>query len=145
MNTPKVAGKKFYYDVSGAPALEFALILPVFMLLLGGMLAYGMYIGASHGVAQLAADAARVSVAGLSAEERKTLAQSHIEKHASNYAFVDPTRISIDAAASPDDPSQFQVSVRYSTDDLPIWMLEGLVPLPEKTIVRTASIKSSGF
>ena len=59
---------------SGAAALEFAVVLPVFLAVMLGILAYGIYFGAVHSAAQLAADAARASVAGLSDDERAAIA-----------------------------------------------------------------------
>jgi Flp pilus assembly protein TadG len=52
----------------GASAVEFAIIAPVFILMIVGMLAYGIYFGAANSVQQIAADAARTSIAGLNAD-----------------------------------------------------------------------------
>ena len=45
----------------GTSAIEFALLAPLFILFLLGMVAYGIYFGASHSVQQIAADAARTA------------------------------------------------------------------------------------
>ena len=52
-------------DNSGVAAIEFAIVAPIFFLMVFGMLAYAIYFGVVHSVQQLAADAARVSVGGL--------------------------------------------------------------------------------
>ena len=65
----------FYSHERGASAVEFAIVGPVFVLLMMGMIAYGIYFGAVHSVQQLAADAARASVAGLDESERIWLAE----------------------------------------------------------------------
>src|SRR5689334_21418066 len=62
------------FDVSGVAAIEFAVVFPLFLLIILAIIGYGSYLGAAHSVAQLAADAARASVAGLSDTERASIA-----------------------------------------------------------------------
>ncbi|MBU1211418.1 MAG: pilus assembly protein [Alphaproteobacteria bacterium] len=130
---------------SGASAVEFAVIAPAFILMLVGMLCYGLYFSTSHGVAQLAADAARASVAGLSATERTQIATTHVRERAGDYMFIDATKVVVDAGPSQDDATQFKIAVRYDASALPIWVFSGLLPLPERNIVKVASIKTGGF
>lgn len=129
----------------GAAAVEFALVFPVALLFLCGLLAYGIYIGAAHSVQQLAADAARASVSGLSDAERTSIAAAHVAASSASYPFLRPNRISVSAHALSADPSQFEVRVAFDSSDLPIWALSGLVPLPGKTIARVAIIKRGGY
>jgi len=128
----------------GTTAVEFAIILPVFLILLMGILSYGIYFGAAHGVAQLAADAARVSVAGLTDTERASLAQQHVASHVEGFAFLDHSKVVTTAAASADDADQFTVAVRFDSSALPIWAFSGIVPLPSKVIERSSSIRRGG-
>jgi Flp pilus assembly protein TadG len=55
--------RRFDRAQSGASA-EFALIMPVFLAMLFGIVVFGAYLGVVHDVQQLAAEAARSSVAG---------------------------------------------------------------------------------
>ena len=87
----------FIRNTDGVAAIEFAIVLPVFLTLAMGIITYGLYFGAAHSTAQLAADAARASVAGLSDSERTLIAQQHIEINAKEYVLVDPTSISVEA------------------------------------------------
>ncbi len=130
---------------SGAAAVEFALVFPVALLFLCGLLAYGIYFGAAHSVQQLAADAARASVSGLSDAERTSIATAHVAASGASYPFLRSNRISVSAQALPSDSSQFEVRVAFDSTDLPIWALSGLVPLPDKTITRVAIIKRGGY
>ncbi len=136
---------RFRRDKSGASAVEFAVLAPVFLLLLIGMICYGLLFATSHGVAQLAADAARAAVAGLSDQERKDIAESHVRSRAKNYLLMQPEGIDVAAAADPEDANQFVVSIRYDSSGLPIWTFAGLLPLPDPIIERMASIKRGGF
>ena len=56
----------FGRDKKGAAAVEFALIAPLFFLLLLTLVAFGIYLTAAHSLQQLTADAARTAIAGLS-------------------------------------------------------------------------------
>ena len=138
-------GRRLQRSDSGAAAIEFAIVLSLFVALALGVLAYGIYLGAAHGVSQLAADAARASVAGLSDAERTSIAREHVEKNATDFLLLSPDRIVVEAAPSPKDANQFQVVVRYDAANLPIWFMSGILPLPSKTIIRSASIKRGGY
>jgi Flp pilus assembly protein TadG len=130
---------------SGASALEFAIVMPIFVVLLFGIIAYAIYFGAVHGAAQLAADAARASVAGLSDAERADIARQHVIKNVPAYSLFDPSKLEVTAEPLGEDARQFRVSVRYDASALPIWNFAPLFPLPDKTIVRAATIQRGGY
>lgn len=130
---------------SGAVAVEFAFVFPVALVFFCGLLAYGVYFGAAHSVQQLAADAARASVSGLSNAERASIAQAHVAVSGGRYPLLRSDRLSVTAHALAGDASQFEVRVFFNSEDLPIWALSGLVPLPQKTIERVSIIKRGGY
>jgi Flp pilus assembly protein TadG len=131
-------------DKSGASAIEMALVFPLFLIVLLGIVAYGIYFGAAHSVQQLAADAARASVAGLNSQERVTLTETYIANNASKYALLDPDNISITAAPSSSNANDFVVTVSYDASQLPIWNLASFVPLPAQRIERVSVIRRGG-
>jgi Flp pilus assembly protein TadG len=137
----RLAGR-FGGDGGGASAVEFAIIAPVFILMIVGMLAYGIYFGAANSVQQIAADAARTSIAGLNATERDTLVTAFIESNAGQYVFIDSADVDFAIGDDADDPSQYRVTVTYDASSLPIWALP--VPLPGKTISFTSTIRLGG-
>ncbi|MCB1385330.1 MAG: pilus assembly protein [Nitratireductor sp.] len=134
-----------WLDRSGASAVEFAIIAPLFLLMMFGMIAYGIYFGAAHSVQQLAADAARASVAGLSTAERASLARAFLEANSGDYALLDAKHLSIETAASASDPNQFTVSLTYDAVNLPIWEMYPPIPLPDKIIARSSTIRLGGI
>lgn len=138
-------GRRLARDQTGASAIEFAIVAPVLMLFLLGMVAFGLYIGAAHSVAQLAADAARASIAGLTDAERIAIARQQALGTAANYPLISPAQVTVEAAPDAADTTQFVVVVRYDASNLPIWAFSGILPLPDKTIVRTATIKRGGY
>lgn len=121
------------------------MLAPLFILLLLGMVAYGIYFGASHSIQQIAADAARTALSGLDQQERQSLVDGFIHDNAGGYPFVDPTGLTVSAADSNADATQFVVSVRYDARGLPIWNLLHGLPLPDMVIARRSTIRIGGL
>lgn len=132
-------------DVRGTSAVEFAILTPVFLLMLTGMLAYGIYFGAAHSLQQLAADAARTSIAGLNQLERNRLVQQFLDGHAESYMLIARNRLSFSIGDKPGDLTQYLVTLRYDAKDLPIWNLYPPLPLPSRFIVTTSTIRHGGL
>lgn len=141
---PKVC-TGWFRDEKGASAVEFALVMPVFLLLVLGALAYGIYFGAAHSIQQLAADAARVSVAGLNSDERCALVRDYIERNASAYVLIDSEQLTFTAAPSASDPNQFLVEVAYDATALPVWNIYPPIPMPGRTIRYVSTIRNGGY
>ncbi|MET3580113.1 Flp pilus assembly protein TadG [Mesorhizobium robiniae] len=134
-----------FRDQSGTSAIEFALLSPIFILLLLGMVAYGIYFGASNSVQQIAADAARTAIAGLNETERQALVTSFVNNNAGGYPFVDSGKLTYQAKDSTADGNQFVVSVQYDARNLPIWNLFPALPMPGTTISRNSTIRVGGI
>lgn len=132
-------------DTSGTAAIEFAILTPVYLLLLTGMLAYGIYFGAAHSLQQLAADAARTAISGINEAERNALVSDFITRNAGQYMLIDKQRLVSKVSDSPLDPNQYRVELRYDASDLPIWNLYPPLPLPSSQIVYGATIRQGGI
>ena len=144
-STRHSAHKRWASDRRASSAVEFALISPLFILLLFGMVAYGIYLGASHSVQQIAADAARAAVAGLDAGERQAIVSRYIDAHGSGYPLVDPTKLSIVATDDPAGDGEFTVALSYDASALPVWDLLPALPLPGRTIVKRSVVRIGGM
>jgi len=130
---------------TGASAVEFALVLPVFLMLVFGIVMFGAYLAMVHDVQQLAAEAARTSVAGLNETERKSLATSYVTQNAASYPLIVPAHLSVNAATSGSDPNVFIVTVNYDASNTFIYSLPSFVPAPPPVIVRSAAIPRGGY
>ena len=97
----------------GASAVEFAMLLPVFLSLVFGIVVFGSYLAVVHGLQQLAAEAARSSVAGMSSTERSSIATSYVSANIGTYPLISPNNVSVSAAVSGTDPNVFVVTVSY--------------------------------
>lgn len=138
---------RVYASRSGVAAIEFAIVAPVLLLILIGIIVYGLYFGTVHAVQQLAADSARASVAGLTDSERVQLASRHALLGAGNFFLLDRSRLKVEANADADDVSgsTFVVTLTYDASNLPIYTFGKLVALPPPMISRSASIRRGGF
>jgi Flp pilus assembly protein TadG len=129
----------------GASAVEFALILPAFLAIVFGIVMFGAYLAVVHGVQQLAAEAARSSVAGLSEGERSRLANDYVTDNAGAYILIDPSHLTVDAATSASDANVFTVTVRYDASGMFIYSLPSFVPSPPSIVERAAAIPRGGY
>lgn len=128
----------------GAAAVEFAILAPVFILVLMTLIAYGIYLSVAHSVQQIAADAARTAVAGITESEREQLVDTFVTNSTLNDTFLKRDKLKVTVAADPTNSNQFTVSVEYDAEDLPIWNLYSFA-LPDKTIKRFATIRMGGI
>ncbi len=65
-------------DCHGATAVEFAFIAPIMLTLVFGIVAYGSIISVNNGLQQLAGEAAKASLAGLTDPDRTQLAKAFV-------------------------------------------------------------------
>lgn len=128
----------------GAAALEFAIVAPLFFLTIFTMIGYGIYLSASHAIQQIAADAARTAVAGLSQTERKSLANTFIQSATLDYAFLNKDKLTVDVEDDLSNLNQFTVTIAYDSSELPIWKLFSFA-LPDEQIKRYATIRLGGI
>jgi Flp pilus assembly protein TadG len=128
----------------GASAVEFAMLLPVFLTMVFGIVVFGSYLAVVHGVQQLAAEAARSSIAGMSDSERSSIATSYVSANVGTYPLITASNVSVNAATSTTDPNVFVVTVSYNASGMFIYSLP-FVPSPPSTIVRSAAIPYGGF
>lgn len=135
----RVSGWK---DERGSAAVEFALVGPLLILLLIGMIVYGGWFWLAQSVQSLASEAARASIAGLDGAERTQLAQTYVSRHADALAGLDPARASLTVQS---DADSIQVRILYDAHDHPVMSLAGLIPAPPSTIERTAVVRIGGY
>jgi len=137
--------QKFRRARDGVAAVEFAIIAPVFLMLLFGIVIYGSYLAVVNGVQQLAAEAARSSVAGLSESERSTLANAYVTGNINSYPLIKPAQLTVNAATSGSDANVFVVTVSYNASGMFIYSLPSFLPAPSSTISRSAAIPRGGY
>lgn len=135
----------FLADRRGVSAIEFAILSPVFIGLLFGIVTFGIHFGAANSVQQLCGDIARASVAGVNEEERISIAEAFIEANAQKYILLRRENISIEVADSPDAPQQFDVRIEYDASHLPTIVWTQMFDRPPPTIRSVATVRHGGF
>ena len=129
----------------GVAAIEFAIVAPVMVFILFGIVAYGVFFGAAHSVQQLAANSARAAMGGYSQEEREMLVRQHVSATVSSDSFLQEPYLDVRVEDISGQPDFIRVTVTYDASGLPIWSLYDGLPLPEKIITRTAVIRMGGY
>lgn len=134
--------KPFTLDQAAVSAVEFAFIAPVFILLMLGIVCFGVLFGTYNGVEQLAAESARAAVAGLSAAERTQLAQNYVAANVGAYGFLNPTDVTVTTSSQ---TTTFQVTINYDMSQSFIFKLGAPFLTVNPTITRSAAIQNGGF
>jgi Flp pilus assembly protein TadG len=137
--------RHFYRNRSGVAAVEFAIVAPVFLLLLAGIITFGLYFAAATALQHVANEAARASVAGLDNAERASLAQARVSADIAAYGFIDASRVVTEAGPDTTRGSTFRVVVRYDTGSLFMMPLTRFAAEDFRWIERTAAIQYGGF
>jgi Flp pilus assembly protein TadG len=126
----------------GSAAVEFALVGPLFILLLIGAVVYGGWLWMAQGVQHLAAEGARAAIAGISAEERVALARTAVSGSVDGTTILDPDAVEI---AVTTDPGAIRVIITYDASGHPFMALAGVVPAPPRSIRREAVVRTGGY
>lgn len=129
----------------GTSAIEFAFIAPVLLLLLFGIMGYGYVFGIYHSVQQMAAEAARSSVAGMSDAERAQIARAYVAANAGAYAFIDPAKVKVRTGQTGPQQQGFEVAVSYDMSGSVYDQLSRLASLPQPLIERRAVVQRGGY
>jgi Flp pilus assembly protein TadG len=128
-------------DSRGAALVEFALVLPVFLAMLTGIVAYGGYFWRAHALQQVANDAARAAVAGLTATERQALALAAARTEMAQLAGLDPAQVQTTVS---EDGGLVTVRVAYDARH-DAFLNMTVLPMPSTTILRTAAVRNGGL
>jgi len=126
-------------DRRGAVLVEMALVLPLLASLLLGLVCYGQYFLIAHSVQQIANDAARATVAGLTPDERRRIATETATASAGANPEIDSSEMTVAVREHGQT-----LSVRVTLDAGDRLMRFPLVPMPSSRIERSAAILVGG-
>lgn len=139
------SANRFGRNEAATSAVEFAMVAPVLLLMIFGIIGYGYVLGIYHSIQQVASEAARASVSGVTDAERAQIARAFVTANASSYAFLDPTKVTVTTAQSGPPQQTFSVAVAYDMSGTLFQSLASLVSLPPPTVVRQAVIQRGGY
>lgn len=107
--------------------VEMALVLPLFLALLMGILVYGQYFLLAHSVQQAANDGARAAITGLDAADRSAIATRAVDRSMTAIAGFTPTTRSVAISETSDAVT---VAVTYA--------------VPATSLIRSSFVPSPG-
>ncbi|WP_298397142.1 TadE/TadG family type IV pilus assembly protein [Sphingobium sp.] len=126
-------------DSCGSTLVEAAFAVPMLITLLMGILGFGSWFMTAHSLQQAANDAARASVAGLSATERRSLVDQSVA--ASRSAFPAPAAQTI-GVTTQESGGHYTVTLSYNLSNAPLF---SAIPfrLPGGVLQRSAVVMMS--
>lgn len=104
-------------DKSGTVAIEFALVLVVFLSILFGIIAFGFQFAARIALSYAVAEGGRSAVAGLTSAERQSLAVAAINRVLTSYSpLIDPGRATVSVSSQGATPQgeAIEVGIDYA-------------------------------
>lgn len=128
---------KLRRDDRGAMLIEAAFVLPLVILLLTGLLAYGNWFMTAHMVQNAASTAARAAMAGLSTAERRTLVDSSVTASLAAAPRITAQQVTTTVAQN---GIYYTVTLSCHIADMPLFSM-ALVPMPGTDIRRSAVVR----
>jgi len=145
MSSVQYTLQRLLQNNAASASVEFALVLPFFIMLLFGIVAYASVYMILNGVQQLASEAARASVGGLSDTERNQLALAYIAANTTAYPFLNAQKMVISSGTTGTSAPTYRVSISYDMSGSLIYNFIRLLPLPPPQVVRSAAIQRGGY
>lgn len=133
----KRAGYRLWSERRGAALVEFAIVLPVLLTLLLGIISFGSWIALAHSVQQSANEGARAALAGLTLAERAAVAKAAADAALARTSGVDLRKVSV---VVHDDGATVVVRIIYDASANPLLALS-IVPVPSGPIEREAAVR----
>jgi|SRR6185503_9936078 Flp pilus assembly protein TadG len=131
-------------ESGGASAIEFAIVAPIFFILVFGIVVYGYYFGSLSLVHHIAYESARASVSGLTDDERAVLAQARADELITALSTVlDADSIQVETAAP--TPGVYSVTVHYHFGLVQAMGGTSILPLPGADQSVTVSVSHGGY
>lgn len=129
----------------GMAALEFALLAPALLMLVFAIIVYSLYFSTLMGVRHAAAEGARAAMAGLSLQERTTLATARAQAVIDNYGALLSSGGPSTITATPDGSGLFTVRVSHNLSGTAMMRYAGFIPLPSPVVSATVSITNGSY
>ncbi|MBU2865843.1 TadE/TadG family type IV pilus assembly protein [Pacificibacter marinus] len=106
--------RAFWREEDGATAVEFALVLPLLLSIIFGIVAFGQYFAIANSLQQFAAEAARYSVSEPYLADRKDRAETFLSFPGGRFSFLDADHIiSKEICIFPEDQAECNATNTY--------------------------------
>lgn len=125
------------HSEQAAAIVEMALVLPLFLTLVMGILVYGQYFMLAHSVQQAANDGARAAIVGLDAADRRAIATRAVDR---SMAYVGGYTAAARTIAVGETSEAVTVAVAYTVPSSSI-LRSSFVPSPGNVIRARATFE----
>lgn len=134
-------------DEQGAAAIEFAMVMPVFITIVIGMMIYSIYFASWIAVTQAASEGARASLIGATTAERYSAAQLQVQTVINSYApLLSWSKVgAFSAAPTAGNPMLFKVSFTYDFASFGFSTMSALLPLPTTNPTISVIVSNGGY
>lgn len=106
-------------DTSGTVAVEFALVLVLFLSILFGIIAFGFQFAARIALSYAVAEGGRSAVAGLTSTERQSRATAAVDRVLTSFSpLIDPGRATVSVSSQGATPQgeAIEIDIDYEDD-----------------------------
>lgn len=124
-------------DRDGTVLIETAIILPLLVMFLCGIISWGTWYMAAHGIQEAANEGARAAIQGIDATERDQLARAAVSASAGTATLINPQLLTTTLSLN---GSYLTVRLSYDVTRMPLFRMS-MVPLPGNAISRSATVK----
>ncbi len=122
----------------GATAVEFAIILPLLLSMLFGIIAFGQYFAIANSLQQFAAEAARYSVSEPFDTARQARAEAFLASPDARFSFLNAQNISHTITVAEGAIPSIQVTLVYDLDGTAVKIADGYLGIGISDITRRA-------
>lgn len=126
-------------------AVEFALVAPILLFLMFGIIIYSLYFTAYMGVRVAVAEGARAAMAGLSTSERTTLATTRVTQVMTAYGPLLGSSATPTIEATKTGAGLFRVRVTYNISGSPLMAYASLLPMPGATLQSEVVVANGSY
>ncbi|WP_417274493.1 TadE/TadG family type IV pilus assembly protein [Celeribacter halophilus] len=138
--------RAFWREEDGATAVEFALVLPLLLSMIFGIVAFGQYFAISNSLQQIAAEAARYSVSEPYLADRKERAEDFLTLPGGRFSFLDADHIiNTEICVFPEDQTDcgvtndfdaVQITLTYDLDGTAVAIADSFLGIGIEDITR---------
>lgn len=135
---------KWHGDDRGTAAMEFALVFPLFMLVLVAIIDFGQYFAVRMAIVHAATEGARASVAGITEAERQSFASARVREVVGGYAPLVASDDHLSVTAATASAGLFRVDVAYTIPPEAL-ISYGFNPLPAGPVSHSVLVSYGGY
>ena len=130
--------RRYATGQDGATAVEFAILLPLLLSMLFGIIAFGQYFAIANSLQQFAAEAARYSVSEPFDTARQARAEAFLASPDARFSFLNAQNISQTVTIIEGAVPGVQVTLVYDLDGTAVHIADGYLGIGLSDISRSA-------